>query len=1000
MNSLLTVRSHYSFMWGTASPERICRVARGLGYTRLALTDTDNLCGLWAFLASCRRHGISPVVGAEVTDRKTSRRAVCLVENSEGYANLCRVLSRRHMDGAFDLEAVLAENGRGLVILTGSPEFLTAGHDAGLCVAGVMPRRPVPAGHLLRQTARRLGVPVAATPGSFFLSPDDWQVHRLLRAIDGNTSLSRLGRGDMAPADAWLAPPAEYTRRFAVCPEAIRAAEVLAERLTFTGPDFGIVLPPWQGGDGEGADAALRRRAYAGARRRYGGDLSEVVVDRLEHELQIIGEMGFSSYFLVVREIVDRSPRTCGRGSGAASLVAYCLGITNVCPVKHNLYFERFLNPGRSDPPDIDVDFAWDERDGVLDWVLTRFAGHVAMVANHICFQPRMALREVAKVYGLPDGEIGRVSRRLPRFWRIAEAEAVDMAAVLKERPESRGLDLPAPWPEILALARRIVGIPRYLSVHSGGVVIAPAPIDTYVPIQQAPKGVPIVQWEKDGVETAGLVKIDLLGNRSLGVIRDAVANVKENGGGLNEHLWEPEDDPATRRQVAAGRTMGCFYIESPAMRLLQEKAGRGDFEHLVIHSSIIRPAANEYIQKYLERLHGAAWDPIHPLLADVLEETFGIMVYQEDVSRVAVALAGFSAADADGLRKILSKKDRVRALRDFHARFWKGALVRGVSEEQIEAIWQMILSFDGYSFCKPHSASYARVSFQAAYLKTHFPAEFMAAVISNRGGFYAAFAYVSEARRLGLTVLAPDVNCSNIRWAGEGRALRVGLLSVKGLSEGTQSRIVNERNRRLFHGMEDFLLRAAPHEDEARQLVRCGALDVFSPGRSRAQLTWVLSRRETVRRRKSGDSLLFGDTFGEADIPMPVLPPDDETARLRGEFSVLGFLCDRHPMTLFADAAKRSGSTPAKDIRKHVGRRVRIAGWLITGKKVRTKRGDTMEFLTFEDDTGIVETTFFPDTYERFCHLLDRGRPYLLSGRVEENWGAVTLTVEGVTPI
>ena len=986
-------------MWGTADPERICRTARGLGYARLALTDTDNLCGLWPFLAACKRHGISPVVGAEVTDRATSRRAVCLVETPEGYRNLCRVLTRRHMDSAFDLETALTVSGRGLVILTRDPGLLTVLHEAGCCVAGAMPRRPVPAGSPLRQAARRLGVPVAATPGSFFLSAEEWAVHRLLRAIDGNTSVSRLGEKDVAPADAWLASPAEYGRRFEVCPEALHATAVLSERLTFTGPDFGIVLPPREGRGGESADAALRRAAYAGARRRYGKELSEAVVDRLEHELRIIQQMGFSAYFLIVREIVARSPRTCGRGSGAASLVAYCLQITNVCPVKHNLYFERFLNPGRTDPPDIDVDFAWDERDGVIGDVLHRFQGHAAMVSNHICFQPRMAVRETAKVYGLSDGEIGRVSKRFPQFWRLDEADT-DMAAALMDRPESRGLELPAPWPEILGMARRIVGVPRYLSVHPGGVVITPGPIDTYVPIQEAPKGVPIVQWEKDGVETAGLVKIDLLGNRSLGVIRDAVANVRKNDGALDENRWEPEDDPATRREVAAGRTMGCFYIESPAMRLLQKKAGRGDFEHLVIHSSIIRPAANEYIQKYLERLHGAAWEPIHPLLSDVLEETFGIMVYQEDVSRVASALAGFSPAEADHLRKILSKKDRAHVLRDFYERFQKGAGARGVSEKQIKDIWEMILSFDGYSFCKPHSASYARVSFQAAYLKTHFPAEFMAAVISNQGGFYSAFAYVSEARRLGLTILPPDVNRSEVRWAGEGKTSRVGFLSVKGLSKDTQERIVHQRQRRPFQSLNDFLCRVDPHEDEARQLVRCGALDGFSLSSGRAELTWALARRGAARRTKSGHPSLFGDGFREVDIPMPSLPPDDTMTRLRDEFSVLGFLCDRHPMTLFADTVKRSGSIPAERIQEHIGRRVRIAGWLITGKKVRTRRGEAMEFLTFEDDTGIVETTFFPTTYERFCHLLDWGRPYLLSGKVEENWGAVTLTVEKVAPI
>ena len=306
---------------------------------------------------------------------------------------------------------------------------------------------------------------------------------------------------------------------------------------------------------------------------------------------------------------MTRSPRICGRGSGAASLVAYCLGITNVCPLKHRLYFERFLNPGRSDPPDIDVDFAWDERDAVLAAVLEKFPGRAALVANHVLFQPRMAVRETAKVFGLPEGEIRRVTRRIPHHgW--AGGPLPDRLHAL---PEFRGLDLAPPWPEIMDLAGRIIGLPRYLSVHPGGTVITPGPIDGYVPIETAPKGVPIIQWEKDGAEDAGLVKIDLLGNRSLGVIRDAVAGIRAAGAAFDERGWTPEDDPATQAAVASGRTMGCFYIESPAMRLLQKKTGRGDFEHLVIHSSIIRPAANDCIREYIRRLHGGRGRPSTP---------------------------------------------------------------------------------------------------------------------------------------------------------------------------------------------------------------------------------------------------------------------------------------------------------------------------------------------------------------------------------------------------
>jgi DNA polymerase-3 subunit alpha/error-prone DNA polymerase len=763
----------------------------------------------------------------------------------------------------------------------------------------------------------------------------------------------------------------------------------------FRGPAFGVVMPPLDKKNGRNASLRLRHAAYEGARNRYGIELSESVVERIEHELKIIADMDFCSYFLIVQDIVRRSPRTCGRGSGAASLVAYCLGITNVCPLKHNLYFERFLNPGRKDPPDIDVDFAWDERDDVLNSVLAEHGGRAAMVSSHVLFQPRMAVREVAKVYGLTDAEIGKVSKRLPWFWR-AEDVGDDWVAYLKNRPETKCLDFLQPWPEILAFARRIIDIPRYLSVHPGGVVITPRPIAGYVPVERAPKGVPVIQWEKDAAEEAGLVKIDLLGNRSLGVIRDAVESVRNNGNCFDETDWEPEDDIDTQEAVAQGWTMGCFYIESPAMRLLQKKSGVGDFEHLVIHSSIIRPAANEFIREYIRRLHGGKWDPIHPLLSDVLNETFGIMVYQEDVSRAAVSLAGFSHTEADGLRKILSKKDKEHHMRDFFKRFETGAKSRGVSPRQINTVWDMIMSFSGYSFCKPHSASYARVSFQAAYLKVHYPAEFMAAVISNQGGFYSTFAYVSEARRLGLTVLPPDVNKSRIRWRGCNGKIRVGLMAVKGLSRRVQERITWSRHKRPYGDIRDFLKRVRPDEGEAGALINCGALDSLIAGGSRARLVWELMRWEK-QKSKPGEN---GNLFEKPNVQAPLLPPDDDLERLRGELSVLGFLCSHHPMMLYQKVLQKKGAVKARDLAQHIGKNVRFAGWLITRKLVRTRGGDPMEFLTFEDETGLVETTFFTKAYRDFCHMLDRGRPYLMTGKVETDWGAVTLTVQRVEAV
>jgi DNA polymerase-3 subunit alpha/error-prone DNA polymerase len=977
-------------MWGTCSPEQICNAVKEMGYRRLALTDTDNLYGLWPFLAACRNAGIEPIVGAELTDPDSEDRVVCLVENRIGYRNLCRLITRRHADAPFDFKAALISHSKGLVILVRTPELLEKLVGSGVTVAAALSDRLSETAFRMRRLAGRLHIPAAVVPGSFFLEPEDFQTHRMLRAIDLNTSLSRLGDSDTVFPDSFLASPEVYFRRFAAWPDALAGTEKIAGRLAFTGPDYGIVMPPWAGGQGSSARDMLRTAAYEGAFRRYGHDLSETVVERLEHELSVIEKKGFSSYFLVVQDIVSQSPRICGRGSGAASLVAYCLGITNVCPIKHNLYFERFLNPGRSDPPDIDVDFAWDERDAVLDSVFRKYPGCAAMVCNHVAFQPRMAIREVAKVFGLTDREIGQVSKRLPWFWKVRHLEG-DLLSQLRQLPELGLLDFPEPWPEIIGIARRIIGIPRYLSVHPGGVVITPEPVDSYVPVEPAPKGVPVIQWEKDAAEEGGLVKIDLLGNRSLGVIRDAIKNIRENGIEFDEKCWEPEDDPATQKSVAQGHTMGCFYIESPATRLLQKKAKVGDFEHLVIHSSIIRPAANVFIREYVRRLHGGKWDPIHPLLRDVLNETYGIMVYQEDVSKTAVAMAGFSHADADGLRKILSKKDKIRRLRDYRKRFCNGAKERGASDKQIDAVWDMMMSFSGYSFCKPHSASYARVSFQAAYLKTHYPAEFMAAVISNQGGYYNTFAYVSEAKRMGVKILPPDVNESELCWKGNGRSMRVGLLSISDLGKETRLRIVAERKKEKYRDITDFLMRVKLEENEARVMIHAGAFDSVHAGESRASLLWMLACSRKMRGEKNGRQGLFGE--GPA-IPSPSLPPESDIKRLRKEFAILGFLCDRHPMELYREALKRFRIIKASQIHRFAGKRVRIAGLLVTAKVVHTKQGDPMEFLTFEDETGLVESVFFPETYRKFCAMIDYTRPFILSGKVEEDFGAQTLTV------
>lgn len=989
----LRVRSSFSLLRGTSSPADLCRAARAYGYRSLALTDIDNLYGLWEFLAACRQEKIKPIIGAEIGKDAFGAPLVCLVTGGNGYKNLCRLISRRKMSQeTLSAEEILAE---GLFLLTSDVRLLENLYESGLNVAADLGCRPSQQGSLLRKEARRLGVPAVCTPDSDMSSRQETDLHLLLRAIERKSMLAE-GASERDVQVNSLEPPEVYGSRFAIWPEVVAATEEIAERCRFCGPGSEVIMPPWQTASGGDAHRVLREHSYSGARYRYGGDLTEVVVDRLEHELQIIRRMNYSSYFLVVRDIVHplqpdgsrRRRRICGRGSGAASLVAYCLGITNVCPIKHNLYFERFLNPGRNDPPDIDIDFAWDERDAVLDEVLAQFGEHIAMVSSHVYFKPRMAIRETARAYGLPGYEISRMTKRLPWF-RQREDESLQER--IEALPVLRDQDFSEPWPQIIALAGRLVGLPRYISVHPGGVIITPEPICDYVPVERAPKGVPVIQWDKDGAEEAGLVKIDLLGNRSLAVIRDSIAAVRGNGVDFSERTWEPEDDVTTKAAVSRGQTMGCFYIESPAMRLLQKKANSGEFEQLVLQSSIIRPAANEFVREYVRRLHGGTWTPLHPELESVLDETFGLMVYQEDVSRVAVALAGFSHSDGDGLRKIMSKKDRERKLPDYLQAFAEGCAEKGLTPEDIEKIWAMMMSFNGYSFCKPHSASYAKVSYQAAYMKAHYPAEFMAAVISNRGGFYSTFAYVSEAKRMGVVIDPPDVQLSRRCWTGKKGRIRVGLCGVAELSEETSTKIVTMRAQEPYRDFSDFLSRVKPAVQEVRSLVHAGALDSINSAGNRASLLWGISCREQKGRGRATVPLFYPEP-----APTPVFPPQERINRLRNEYRALGFLCGTHPISLI----KKDGLgkiVSALEVEKHVGKTIRFVGWLLTGKLVSTKTGEVMEFLTFEDHTGLLETTFFPVVYRKYAHILASGTPYLLQGYVESDYGAVTMTVDSV---
>jgi error-prone DNA polymerase len=985
----LHVHSNYSFCRGASKIEALVDAALDRGMSSMALTDINGVYGLIWFLQYAVERGLRPIVGAEVRTR--TERAILLARNREGYETLCRTISRRQLESDFCLGKALLDDRENLIVISDHVSLMeTLGRQNGTSQIYLELNDPKTEPALL-SFSRSSGIRTVATNDVYFADASDYPMHRLLRAIDLNTSISRIPAEELATPDRWLKPEKEMARRYPHIEKALEATELIADQCSSDMQIGKLVFPSFDAPGHANIFDRLKEECYRGAEYRY-GELSDSVRKRLEHELAIIKDKGFAEYFLIVQDIVQQSARTCGRGSAAASLVSYCLGITDVEPITHNLFFERFLNEGRADPPDIDIDFPWDERDQVFDYVFRKYGiTRAAMISNHVGFRARGATREVAKVYGIPEQEIKTVTQRMGYYWLLH-----DLEDSVKCHPVYKDMELKEPWPEIIHLAAKLEGYPRHMSVHCGGIVIVPDRIDRYVPVELAPKGIPIIQWEKDQAEDAGLIKIDLLGNRSLSVIRDALAAVKENyGKEIDYGRWDPTTDAKTQELFRKGDTLGVFYVESPATRQLQRKCRTGDFDHLVIHSSIIRPAANKYIREYVRRLRGGSYQSLHPILDEVLSEAYGIMVYQEDVSRIAMAMAGFNASDADLLRKILSKKRTGKKLQDYREMFYAGAADRGVSRKVVDEVWEMIMSFSGYSFCKPHSASFAMVSFKSCYLRAHFPAEFMAAVLSNQGGYYSPFAYISEARRMGLKILLPDVNESRVEYWGRNKSIRVGLMQLKGLQKTALQMIVEERKRKPFLSIEDFFCRTDMDLADLKILIKAGALDSISGGATRPEMIWTaLAWHEARVSRRPVARSLFQDML---PIVPPCVPQYSARTVLQHELETLDFLISRHPLSLYTEPLSKLKYVRGADLPRHVGKKITSVGWWVTGKVVTTKKNDPMEFISFEDTSALYETTFFPEPYARFCHILNRSRPYVLTGVVDEEFGVATLTVDSV---
>jgi error-prone DNA polymerase len=1023
---LLEQHSVYSLCEGVPFISELVDQARGAGERYLALCDTNGFYGVVTFVARCREEGLVPLVGTRL--RHPSFDGLLIARDMKGYAQVSALVSGVHLDrgrnGGFDLkDRILRRPRRRFVVITRDRDVLERGGEGVYAEINVL--RP----NYVRDYARakKLGVPPVFISPVYFLKPEDHRLHRLLRAIHLNKKLDALGPGEAQGPYACWRDPEELGREYSFMPDALRNTRRIAESCSFAFSMGNVIAP------GFCADS-FRRLEELCARNlplRYPRPAPQVRA-RLDKELAVIREKGFADYFLIAHDLVRRSPYTCGRGSAAASLVSYLLFITHVDPVRHDLLFERFLNRERPDPPDIDVDFPWDTRDRILDYLFKTYGPRrTAMVSNHITFSSRSSVREVAKVYGIPEREISRITGNIG-FYYNRSSDEFERYSKTRDAAAARS----PVFGDIFTDAVAVHGRPRHLSVHCGGVVITPRPICYYIPVEPAPKGVNVIQLEKDQAEEFGFVKIDVLGNRSLAVVRDVLEQVEGHyGESIRYQELNPLEDRRTVQALARGETLGVFYVESPAMRQLQRKTGRGDYEHLVIHSSIIRPAANAYIREYIQRLHGKPYTPLLPEMGEILKETYGIMCYQEDITRIAREAVGFPIGEAGEIRKVILRKSTVRRKLELKDKFFANLAARGVARDTAEQVWRMIESFSGYSFCKPHSASYALLSFKACYLKTRYPAEFMGAVLKNGGGYYSPLAYISEARRLGLRVEKPDINLSGEQYRGQRGVVHLGLEQIKGLSSRSIRAVLAERERRgRFAGLYDFMERVSRaaggggRDGAARGAGAASGARAGGPGIAEIVLLIKAGAFRNVESYNQPQLLYMAKSFhARLDValareirsgpgpglrpgPGPTPPPMRDITReqkLLGERELFGFIVSCHPMEHYrrkllrrAGGGASSGIIFAQDLDRFAGRNVQVAGILVTAKTVMTRSHELMQFISFEDETALFETVFFPRVYKRHALSLSAHRPYMLTGKVEQEFGVSSLAVRDVRPL
>jgi DNA polymerase-3 subunit alpha len=953
------------------------------GPPALALTDINNSTGVMDFIAACKENGIKPIAGIEFR-QEDKLLYTGLAKNNDGFRELNEFLSRHNLK-SLPLPDLAPEFENVVIIYP----FRNSEISLPRCLATSLPMamigiRPCDINRLILSRHTELIPRMVLMAPVTFRNEKEYELHRNFRAVDHNVLLSRLEPKQIASSDEIMRPVYHLRELCHDIPEIIHNTEKLMEDCSI---DFDFMeCKNKKNFTGHPYDdrVLLEKLAFDGLQYRYGKRNIEAT-KRIRHELEIIDKMGFASYFLIAWDIVrysmGRGFYHVGRGSGANSIVAYCLRITDVDPIELDLYFERFINPKRTSPPDFDIDYSWKERDEVLDYIFKRYGHeHTALLGTISTFRDKSIYRELGKVHGLPKGEIDAYLKN--------PEEAIHRNHIIRKINE---------------LGEMMADFPNLRSIHAGGVLISEKPITCYTALDMPPKGFPTTQWDMYVAEDIGFEKLDILSQRGIGHIYETAEIVRRNRG-VNVEVHNVKafkEDDNVKELLRTARTIGCFYVESPAMRGLLKKLRCDNYRTLVAASSIIRPgvARSGMMREYIYRFHNPGkFKYLHPVMEQQLKETFGVMVYQEDVLKICHHFAGLDLADADVIRRAMSGKYRSkRELQRIIDKFFENCKKFGYPEDITKEVWRQIESFAGYSFSKAHSASYAVESYQSLYLKAHYPMEFITGVINNFGGFYSSWVYFNEAKISGANLHPPCVNRSEYKTCIRGKDIYLGFIHVANLEADVGQAICEVRfsshKERPYTSLEDFIRRVPIKMDQLIILIRVGAFRFT--GKSKPALLWEAhmlmgkSQSAAGSRQLAANSSLF--THPPKKFELPSLE-QNILCDVYDEIELLGFPITNTYFDLLE--TKFHGDILAHEMPDNIGRKLRMLGLLVTIKYVRTVKKEWMHFGTFIDVNGrFFDTVHFPKAVNQYPFRGDG--IYLIKGKIIEEFGFPSLEVE-----